>query len=102
MRADELDRLIKAGHPPAVLDVRSGLEFRAGHIPGAVHAPMASLLQCAASAAPRKTDRLVLVCEHGPRAQLAGMFLKLRGYKAVELLEGHMASWRTSGRTVKK
>jgi len=36
----ELADKIGYGHPPAVIDVRTGFEFRAGHIPGASHAPL--------------------------------------------------------------
>lgn len=98
MTADKLEQLLESGQAPAVLDVRSGLEFSSGHIRGAVHAPLPHLLKSAAAAVAQKSDPLVLVCEHGPRAQVAAMYLKLRGYKSVELLDGHMSHWRNSNR----
>lgn len=100
MTADKLEELIELGKAPVVLDVRSGLEFKSGHIKGAVHAPLPGLLKGAAAAVEQKTDPLVLICEHGPRAQVGAMYLRFRGYKSVELLEGHMSSWRSSGRPV--
>jgi rhodanese-related sulfurtransferase len=102
MTSDELARQLKAGSSPVVLDVRSEAEFKSGHIPGAIHAPLANILSAATAASSNKGDLLVVVCEHGPRAQLARMFLKFQGYKKLELLDGHMALWRQSGRFMKK
>jgi rhodanese-related sulfurtransferase len=39
MQPQELLKRLKSKQPPAILDVRSGFEFRAGHKPGAIHAP---------------------------------------------------------------
>jgi hydroxyacylglutathione hydrolase len=102
MTGEELERRIKAKQAPIILDVRSGFEFRSGHLPGAVHAPLVKVLQATAAVLHNKTDLIVVTCEHGPRAQLARMLLTWRGYKNIELLEGHMAHWRHSGRSVKK
>ncbi len=98
MTADMLEALLESGQAPAVLDVRSSLEFKSGHIKGAIHAPLPNLLKSAAAAVEQKSDSLVLICEHGPRAQVAAMYLKFRGYKSVELLDGHMSQWRGSNR----
>jgi hydroxyacylglutathione hydrolase len=102
MKAEELDEHIKAGKSILLIDVRSSLEFKDGHISGAIHAPMANLLKTVGSSAQSKKDLLLLTCEHGPRAQVARIFLKLKGYKNIELLDGHMAFWRNSGRPVQK
>lgn len=98
MTADRLEELLDLGQPPVVLDVRSGLEFKSGHVKGAIHAPLPSLLKNTAAAVKQKSDPLVIVCEHGPRAQVAAMYLKFRGYRSVELLDGHMTRWRSSNR----
>lgn len=98
MNADKLEELIELGQAPVILDVRSGLEFKSGHIKGAVHAPLPNLLKRVVAAVEQKTEPLVILCEHGPRAQVAAMYLKFRGYKSVELLDGHMSHWRNSNR----
>ena len=100
MEAEKLEMLIDSGQSPLVLDVRSDIEFKSGHIQGAFHSPLGNLLKGAESASQSKRDHLILVCEHGPRAQVAKMLLKLNGYKNIELLNGHMSAWRQSGRTV--
>jgi len=102
MNADELTKRLKAKQAPVILDVRSGFEFNSGHIPGAVHAPLPNLLKTASAVLQNKSAPVVIICEHGPRAQLAGVLLKWRGYKNVELLEGHMANWRHTGRSVNR
>ena len=102
MTGEELERRIKAKQAPIILDVRTDFEFRSGHLPGAVHAPLLKVLQATTAVSRSKTDLIVITCEHGPRAQLARMLLMWRGYKNIELLDGHMARWRHAGRSVKK
>jgi hydroxyacylglutathione hydrolase len=101
MTAEQLENLIVDRKSPAVLDVRTSMEFNSGHIEGAHHAPLSRLFSVASSQAPGKVEMLVLVCEHGPRAQLALALLKMRGYKNLDLLSGHMSKWRESGRPLK-
>lgn len=97
MQAQELVKLIKAKKAPVVLDVRSGLEFSSGHIPGAVHAPSFKIMLKLANLPEDKNTDMVITCEHGPRAQMALGLLGVYGYKKVALLEGHMSGWRRQG-----
>lgn len=102
MLAEELEKSIKSGQAPVILDVRSGFEFKSDYIPGAIHAPLSKILKISQAVSQNKTDLLVLTCEHGPRAQLARMLLKWHGYKNLELLDGHMVRWRRSGRLLQR
>ena len=97
MRAKELQQKLQSKTPPAVVDVRSGFEFRSGHIPGAVHAPTWKILFRMVNLPKDKTSQLVLTCEHGPRARMAQGLLGRLGYRNTLLLEGHMAGWRHAG-----
>jgi hydroxyacylglutathione hydrolase len=86
-----------SGKPPTVIDVRTGFEFKAGHIPGAINAPVWKiLLRLVALPADKKTE-LVVLCELGPRAMIGRALLNLLGFCNVTLLSGHMAAWRRSG-----
>ena len=97
MQPIELADKITHGQPPAVIDVRTGFEFRAGHIPGAINAPVWKiLLRLVALPADKKTE-LVVLCELGPRAMIGRALLNLLGFCNVTLLSGHMAAWRRSG-----
>ena len=98
MDPQQLARLLGSATAPAVVDVRSGFEFRSGHIPGAIHAPALTILLRLKRLPTDRSAPVVLTCEHGPRAELARMLLRLAGYRNVELLAGHMAAWRRAGR----
>jgi len=102
MQPQELAKRIKSKQAPAIIDVRSGLEFQAGHIPGAIHAPASKILLHMAHMPSDKNAELVVTCEHGPRAQLAKGLLGVLGYRNVTLLEGHMAAWRQAGHPQEK
>lgn len=97
MQPQELLKRIKTKRAPAVIDVRTGLEFRGGHIPGAIHAPTWKILLRLARLPADKGAELVVTCEHGPRAQIAKRLLGVFGYPNVVLLDGHMAGWRKGG-----
>lgn len=94
MEKQELAQKIKAGDSPVIIDVRSSMEFRSGHIPGALHCSLIKLLLRLSRLPEDKQQTIVLTCEHGPRAQMAKSILIRKGYGKIELLEGHMASWR--------
>jgi hydroxyacylglutathione hydrolase len=85
---------IKSGHPPAVVDVRTGFEFKDGHIPGAINAPVWKILVRLAPLPQDRNTELVVLCELGPRAMMGKALLGLLGYRNVALLAGHMAAWR--------
>jgi hydroxyacylglutathione hydrolase len=102
MQANELLQLISSKKAPIVLDVRSSMEFNSGHIPGAIHAPNMKILLNMAKLPEDKTCRLVVTCEHGPRAQMAQSLLSMYGYKNTTLLDGHMSGWRRAGLNTEK
>lgn len=98
MQPQELAKRIKLKQSPVILDVRSGIEFRSGHIPGAIHSPTLKILFRVADIPSDKNAELVVTCEHGPRAQLAKGLLGILGYQNITLLEGHMSAWRQAKR----
>ena len=44
MKANELFKRIEAKSAPVILDPRSEIEFKRGHIPGAINAPVRKIL----------------------------------------------------------
>jgi len=91
-----------SGTPPVIVDVRTGFEFAAGHIAGALHAPTWRILLGLARLPAERGAELVVMCELGPRARIAKSLLALFGYRRVSLLDGHMAGWRRSGLPLKR
>ena len=102
MQPKELARRLKGNDGPVVLDVRMGIEYRGGHIPGALYAPTLRILTRRAGLPKDRQTPLVVTCEHGPRAKLACKVLGWLGYRQVELLDGHMAGWRRAGLPLEK
>jgi hydroxyacylglutathione hydrolase len=94
MQVTKLAALLKTADCPMIIDVRSRLEFRSGHIQGALHIPFWGALLLRSRLPKDKNAEIVLTCEHGPRAQLAAAQLGLIGYSRVSLLAGHMSEWR--------
>jgi rhodanese-related sulfurtransferase len=93
--ADELAARLAKGNV-VVLDVRPEPEFRAGHIPGAVSAPLDSLDSMAAKLPKRR--EIVAYCR-GPYcvyAHDAVRLLQERGLKARRLDVG-LPEWRRAG-----
>jgi rhodanese-related sulfurtransferase len=93
---DDLLRQIMTESPPLVVDVRSQGEYDRDHVPGALHIPFYSIDSGVRAIGYAEQDPIVLYCEHGPRASIAGFSLYLSGYDNVYSLEGHMKGWRTN------
>ena len=97
MQPRELAKQIQQEKIPCVLDVRSRFEFESGHIPGAVHAPLGRILLRRAALPRDREARIVVTCELGPRAAVVAALLRIFGYRNIEMLDGHMATWRRAG-----
>jgi hydroxyacylglutathione hydrolase len=79
----------------ALLDVRSPMEWAAGHLPGSSNIPVADLEQRLAEI-PR--DRpLVVHCHSGSRAAIAASLLRARGMPDVRVFSGGFAEWTRTG-----
>ncbi|MFD3415509.1 rhodanese-like domain-containing protein [Streptomyces cyaneofuscatus] len=83
--------------PEAVLlDVREEAEWRTGHAPGAVHAPLADLAAGAAIPVVALEWPLVVICRSGHRSQQAAKLLTERGADAADV-KGGMIAWAAAG-----
>ena len=80
-----------------IVDVRSSGEYESGHVPGAIHIPYWAMLTRHSEIPTGHDEPVVIYCEHGPRAKLAKLFLKMAGFDQVVYLTGHMSSWRKAG-----
>ena len=76
-----------------LVDVRTSAEWRAGHLTGAVHVPLARLPERVA-----KLDRstpLLVYCQAATRSGVAATALRRLGFADVTTLEGGLSSYRT-------
>jgi phage shock protein E len=102
MQASELLQRINAKNAPVVIDPRSPMEFKGGHIPGAVNAPVGKLLLHMVPMPEDRTRELVIACMHGQRAWMAQKILAFRGYHNTALLEGYLQEWIKAGLPLEK
>jgi len=79
-----------------MVDVRATVEWRGGHVPGALHIPFHAMAR--RGSAELDADRpIVLVCATGHRSTLAARTLVKRGFSQVFDLRGGMIAWRRAG-----
>ncbi len=88
---------IDAGTAPVIVDVRTRREYEAGHVPGAIHVPFYTLLVRQDDIPGPRERPVVVYCEHGPRAGVARLALRLTGFTDVRYLDGQMAGWKAQG-----
>jgi len=93
--AEILQDKLKAGLQPLIIDTRTKMEYQSGHVPGAFHLPFYRALFQASSVTDDKSKTVVIYCEHGPRAYIAGLGFILAGFKEITYLKGHMHNWRS-------
>jgi len=91
--ATDLIELIKTGHPPVIVDVRSAHEYKTGHVPGAIHLPFWLAFARADDIVAPKDELVVVYCAHGPRAGIGKAALSLEGFTQIRYLQGHMNGW---------
>ena len=94
----DLQSQIESGHPPVILDVRSKKEYDSGHVPGALSVPFWRVKTTARTLPITPDKPLVVYCQHGPRAYIAGSALRRLGFTQITYLAGHMHRWLKDGR----
>jgi rhodanese-related sulfurtransferase len=95
------------GDRPALLDVRTAAEYRAGHIPGAQLLPVGELRPDEVTrrfkhTAPGHQEPLYITCRSGARAQQAAECLQLAGFTNLALVEGGTQGWEQAGLPVRR
>jgi len=99
--AEEAVRLVEAGGASSVIDVRTGAEFDAEHVPGARLVPLDKLAQRAdevrATAAPR-----LLLCRTGSRAAIAKKTLAALHVSGLTVVDGGIEAFRNAGGETEK
>ncbi len=90
----ELLRYMASPVDQLILDVRTPMEFRAGHVPGAINIPYTDLLRRLDEVRLYQDKEVVVYCETGIRAGVAEKILGDVGFSRLRHLEGDMALWR--------
>jgi rhodanese-related sulfurtransferase len=97
------ERLGSSSDPdPTLIDVRTPVEFEAGHIPGAVNVPLDELKASLDEVCSVLDDHhdVVLVCRSGARAGQAQEALQSAGLTSPAVLSGGIVDWEKTGGAV--
>lgn len=97
LEPEQVRELLSGGNRPAVVDVREGDEWRAGHLPGAIHVPRGFLELQIDDKLPDLDAPIVLYCAGGNRSALAAVTLEDLGYTKVRHMQRGFSGWRDSG-----
>ncbi len=95
MPVQELAKRLEQGKAPIILDVRSDAEWRAGHLPKAIHVELGRLPDDDLSLP--QDDLMVIHCGHSDRSIVGISVLEQRGYRNLALLEGGYSNWLAAG-----
>lgn len=91
IEVEDLDRMMKSGEPPVILDVREPWEHELCMIEGSIPVPLATLPERAGEF-PADRD-IVVVCHHGGRSAQATMWLRTKGFDHTINLGGGIDAW---------
>ncbi|OIQ82288.1 cyclic nucleotide-gated potassium channel [mine drainage metagenome] len=87
--ATEAEAMAAAGRRPLWLDVRFPSEYRAGHRPGAINAPLHEIRVCMRTLDPQQ--EYITCCQSGRRSSVAAFIMAQQGFR-VRVLEGGVAA----------
>ncbi len=98
LKLDQVRELIGDGYE--VVDVRENWEWEQGHIAGARHVVLATIL--ARPDLHRFRERTIFSCEVGERSAVAAEMAVALGVQDVVNFRGGMRAWREAGLPVEK
>ena len=99
---DGFQKMLAAGEPHLLVDVREDNEWDAGHAAGAVHLGKGIIERDIEAKVPDKSTRLVLYCGGGYRSALAADNLRKMGYTDAISLDGGWKAWQKAGMPTEK
>lgn len=94
---EEVHEMLSRGEQAVLVDVREADEWRAGHLPGAVHIPRGFLEMQVDDTLPDKDAPLIVYCAGGNRSPLAAVTLEQLGYSNVKVMARGYSGWRGLG-----
>lgn len=93
--AARLDKMrLEGAARPQLVDVRTGAEWRSGHIAGAIHVPVSELGSRIAHLQLDGTRPIVVICRSAHRSIPAVRLLQRHGFRDACQLQGGMLAWR--------
>ena len=78
---------------PQIIDVRTGVEWRNGHVPGAIHVPVTELGARVKELNFDGSRPIIAICRSAHRSIPAVNVLRQNGFRDACQLEGGMLAW---------
>mgnify|MGYP001626396607 CR=1 FL=1 len=97
LNPDDVERVVKE-NKARVIDVRTDVEFKNGHIPNVEHIPLSKLKKRLNEMKP--DENYLFVCATGHRSRKAAWILKRRGYDNISHLSGGMGAWKDAKKDI--
>ncbi len=94
---ERIHQMLANGETFTLVDVREGDEWRAGHLPGAVHIPRGYLELQVDQKLPDRDAPIVTYCAGGNRSAMAALTLEDLGYTNVRHMRRGFSGWREAG-----
>ena len=94
--AEEVLRAIQSENAPLIVDIRDGVSYTHGHIPGALSNPAQSFDMSMFANLPKQTE-IVIFCYRGVMSREAVSYLTSAGFTNVASMKGGMKSWMKLG-----
>jgi rhodanese-related sulfurtransferase len=94
---EDVKRMLDAGEPFHLIDVREESEYTRGHLPGARHLGKGVIERDIESTIADPNAKLVLYCGGGYRSALAADALSKMGYTNVISMNGGWRGWNEAG-----
>ncbi len=98
LKVDDIQKLIADGYH--VVDVREDWEWDRGHLPGAKHVVLSSIL--ANPTSQKFQDKTIFVCGVGERSAVASEMAVALGVKDVVNFRGGTKAWQEAGLPMEK
>jgi hydroxyacylglutathione hydrolase len=93
----ELNQLLQEDPSLQVLDVRRPPEYKSGHVPQALHAPLSSLQENISSLGLHPTKPTAVICAGGYRSSAATSLLQLHAFSNLLNVTGGTSAWIAAG-----
>ena len=91
--AAELNARLSGDNPPKIVDVRSSVEWRRSHIPGAVSVPINELKDRLVCLQLDAQQPIIAICLSAHRSIPAVRLLRAAGFENAVQLKGGMLAW---------
>lgn len=102
IQATELSNQLQSGTGVTLIDVRTPAEYGEIHIPGSQLMPLDRLDANELKAVVGDTEKCVLICRSGKRAEQASEKLKAAGCGNLSILDGGVTAWENAGLNVNR